>query len=152
MRTQDEIVGKMHERSSAILDFWQDVLLECLDFEHAEPFLRPEETADKWPVPKTEQDIRAALADYMAFAWGAVEDHRGISASRSVDKCSAYVWLLGDDATLATVESTGYAQYGAPKLAVICEANGLPIPDEDWARRMIDGRPCVPGCDSGCGQ
>ena len=153
MRTQDEIVAHIRDDKS-LFNFAGEALVCFLDFEHAKPFLVGDATEAAWDeqrTPFTEEAVRSALADYMDFAWGKVEDHRGISASRSVDKCSSYVWLLGDDATLAAVEAAGYAQYGAPKLAVICAAYGLPIPSDEAVQRMIRGEACGSYDACGCG-
>lgn len=155
MRTQDEIVAKI-EASAGFLDFTGEVLKPYLDFEHAKPYLNPGTTPEQWEDAREKDHgdnaIRAALAEYMAFAWGKVEDHRGISASRSVDKCSAWAWLLAGDDIAREIDAAGYAQYGAPKLAVICQRFGLPIPQSEEVQRMIGGQPCVPGCDGGCGE
>lgn len=153
MQTQADIV-KFIEANSGFLDFTGEVLKPYLDFEHARPYLRPGTTAEEWETVAakdiSDDAVKTALADYIAFAWGKVEDHRGISASRSVDKCSAWAWLLAGDDIIRDIEAAGYAQYGAPKLAVICKRFGLPIPDGEWARRMIAGEPCGAG-DCGCG-
>jgi hypothetical protein len=82
----------------------------------------------------------------MAFAWGKARDHRGISASRSVEKMRTWVWLLDDPEITAN-----YQNYGAPILRAICERYGFPIPDGDDMRRMSEGEPCRDGCDEGCG-
>ena len=152
MRTLDEIAERVRSDKSAF-GFAGEALLPFLDFERAKPFLRPEIVADQWTqVALTEQRVRAEMVAYMSFAWGKVEDHRGLSAGRSVDKISAYVWLMGDDKTLAEVEAAGYAQYGAPKLACVCRAYGIPMPQDDEVQCMIRGEPCRFGCDAGCGR
>lgn len=154
MRTQDEIVERINNDRS-MFNFAAEVLLPYLDFDHAKPFLKEEATRDMWEEDGrqalTKEAILDELTKYMAFAWGKVENHRALSAGRSVEKLSAWVWLLGDDATLKAVEEAGYAQYGAPKLAVICHAYNLPIPGEETVQRMIEGKPCVDGCHEGCG-
>lgn len=148
---QDEIVARINA-STGFLNFSADVLLPFLDFEHAQAFLKPEVTAAEWEQKSQDRDaILADMRDYMAFAWGKVEDHRGLSAGRSVDKIAAWAWLLDDDVAKRMVKA-GYAQYGAPKLAVACEAFGFPIPDKDGIRNMIAGQQCVWGCGEGCGQ
>jgi hypothetical protein len=155
LRSQEEIAAKYKETEGEFLNFAGDVLLPCLDFEHARPFLKPEVTEAEWDkerVRPTKESVLGELRNYMDFAWGKVEDHRGISASRSVDKLSAYVWLLGDDATLSEVEEAGFAQYGAPKLAVICRAYDLPIPEDEGIQRMIRGESCGSYEDCGCGR
>ena len=152
LRSQEEIVAKFQESQGKFLNFEGEVLLPFLDFEHARPLLKPETPETEWEKarsPLTKEQILIEMKDYMSVAWGKVEDHRSISAGRSVDKLSAYVWLLGDDDTLARVEEAGYAQYGAPKLAVICGVYDLDIPEDEGVQRMIQGENC--GSHDGCG-
>lgn len=150
MRTADEIVAKIDKKQNELLGFWPEVLIEFLTFDDAKPFLKPEATADEWSTPtvQSREIIIEKMRDYMEFAWGKVENHRGISASRSVEKMEAWIWLLGDDLDLDAID---YAQYGAPKLAAVCERYGFPIPDGAEIKNMINGRPCEPGCGQGCG-
>lgn len=155
LRTQDEIVAKYEESRGKFLNFEGEVLLPYMDYEHARPYLKPDVTEEEWgklQTPLTKEQVHTEMKDYMSFAWGKVEDHRGISAGRSVDKLSAYVWLLGDDTTLNRIEEAGYAQYGAPKLAVICEVYDLPIPEDEGVQRMIQGERCGSDDECGCGQ
>ena len=51
---------------------------------------------------------------------------------------------------VAQIAHTPYEQYGAPKLKVICERLGFPMPDDMAALRMARGEPCTPGCAEGC--
>lgn len=168
MRTREEILSKYRE-STEIFDFAPEVLSQFLDFEAMEPFLKegsetqwvrgrlqtPEEagyypitiTDGTW-VPPSDETALAMMASYMKFAWGKVEDHRGISASRSVDKLSAYVWLLGNDALYERLKDIPYAMYGAPKLAAICKEYNLPIPDDEGIELMIGGSACSLYCES----
>ena len=74
------------------------------------------------------------------------------AAGRSVEKFTAWVWLLGDDHTLKQIESEPYAQYGAPKLKVVCDAYGFGMPTDTALLRMTEGLPCQPGCSEGCGR
>jgi hypothetical protein len=170
MRTQDQIVARM-QADDPLFGWARDVLIEFLDYEHARPFLKEDTTPEQWAEVLDEafrqihgfgsthhpailglESAQKALATYMRFAWSKVEDHRGLSAGRSVDKCTAYAWLLGDDACVAAVEAAPYPQYGAPKLAVICRAFNLPIPDEIWAHNMIAGERCGADYECGCGR
>lgn len=155
MRTQGEIVERVRA-SRTMFGFQAEVLVPHLDFEHAREFLKPEMTLEKWeegedPSPLTEARAVEDFRKYAEFAWGKARDHRGLSASRSVEKLSTWTWLLGRDDVLEAVEAVGYAQYGCPKLKVICDAFGFPVPDDEATQRMIRGEPCEPGCESGCG-
>jgi hypothetical protein len=159
MRTQEAIIERIHAVADTdFLGFEREVLIAALDFEHAREFLLPEVTADEWREDHLADDeiICKEAADYMAFAWGKVEDHRGISAGRSVCKMRSFVWLLGDDALLERFDAAPYAQYGAPQLRVICEEYHWPIPESESVRRMTEGlqcrgpndpyAPCMEGC------
>ncbi len=156
MRTQEEIVQRYEAvKADDVLGFRSEVLLLYLDFEHAKPYLKPDVTAESWnaDVSKYDRDaVLEAAAKYMVFAWGKVKDHRGISASRSVDKMTEYAWLLGEDALVEEIGRTGYAQYGAPPLKLICEKLGFPLPDDEPTKRMMRGEPCCDGCQEGCGR
>lgn len=152
MKTSKEICEYI-KKNEGFMSFAAEALIGLLPFEYAKTWLKPEAMAAGWKQDDTSDEaVRAVLADYMEFAWGKVEDHRGISAGRSVDKCTAWAWYLRGDDIVEQVEAAGYAQYGAPKLAVICREFGLPIPDDSTIKRMVAGEPCGPGCESGCGQ
>ncbi len=99
----------------------------------------------------TRDAVLAGMREYMPFAWGKVEDHRGISAERSVTKMEAWIWLLKDDEVLERVKAASYTQYGAPKLKVVCEQYHFPIPDSEAVRRMASGEQCSNSCENGCG-
>lgn len=151
-RTQDEIVARI--RAVAVGDFLgfrQDVLLRALDFEHAREFLKPEATAEQWAEASEAGDLLGAAKAYYGFAIGKIRDHRGISASRSVDKLGEFAWLLGRDDVVTAMQAAEYAQYGAPQVKAFAAGFGLPWPDEPEMVRMAAGEPCVPGCDAGCG-
>ena len=157
MKTQDEIAHRIKELDSNqqdMLGFQREVLINCLDFEHATRWLKSEApcSPEEWNkgLPRTRDDVLVAMRDYMSFAWGKVEDHRGISATRSVEKMEAWIWVLGDDETLKKVQAASYAVYGAPQLKVVCDQYGFPVPTEESMQNMIAGMPCAPGCESGC--
>lgn len=102
--------------------------------------------------PLSDDRVRDEMRQYMAeVGWDKVLGHRGISAGRTVEKMTAWLWLLGDDEMVRFAEDdSNYPQYGAPILKAICEKYGFPIPDDPAARRMAVGRRCVPDCDEGC--
>jgi hypothetical protein len=156
MRTADEIIDRM-KASTSCLGFDREVMLPYLTFAQARPFLKADASEADWPAdwgqPEklTREATLAEMADYMSFAWDKAQNHRGISAGRSIEKMETWLWLLGDDATLAEVEAAGYAQYGAPKLKVICDRYGFTVPDDEDLARMIVGDPCGQ-CDCGCGR
>lgn len=154
MRTQAEIVERMKAiEKDDFCGFAQGVLLTALDYEHAKPFLKEDVTAEVWEktegLLKTEEAVRKEALDYLGFAWGKAEDHRGISANRSVDKMTAFCFLLGLDVGL--IEAAPYPQYGCPKLKVVAELLGQPLPTSQALQRMMGGDECYSGCEEGCG-
>lgn len=153
MRTFEEIAARCSKPTS-LLGFDADALLGFLPFEYAKSLLKPETDGAAWDAqlpPLTRDAVLAEMRSYMEFAWGKVDDHRGISASRSVEKMEAWLWLLGEDDLLREVEAAGYAQYGAPKLKLICERLSFPIPDDEDIRRMSRGERCTADYGCGCG-
>ncbi len=152
MRTQEQIVARAKQvLKDDFLGFATDVLITSLEFENAKQFLKPEVKAEEWKEPPTLVEIKAQAREYLEFAWGKAQDHRGLSASRSVGKLTEWVWLLGDDELLNAVEKAGYRNYGAPKLAVISKAWGAPMPDDAPTLNMVAGKMCNPECCEGCG-
>lgn len=108
-----------------------------------------ESNADKHPL--TDEFVRSEAVSYLHFAFGKAIDHRGISASRSVQKMREYAWLLGlDDAVAFADDDANYPNYGVPVLKHMAAALGVELPDEIAA--WPDGEPCRPGCDEGCGR
>jgi hypothetical protein len=157
MRTQEEIAKRIKELDAdptTPFGFAQSALLECLDFEHARPFLKKDTTAEEWgePAATTRELLLDAMRDYMPFAWGKAEDHRGLSAMRSIEKFESWVWALGEDELLAAVKAAPYENYGAPKLAAVCRALGFPVPSGERVQRMIDGQRCGADYECGCSE
>lgn len=159
MKTQDQIVARIKEKEhakSSFLGFDLEVLIFALDFERAKPWLQPAAKETEWEpaTERTDEAIKRKALDYLDFAWGKVEDHRGISAGRSVVKMTEFCWLLGLDELVGRIdrEEIGYPQYGAPILKAISEALGFPVPTTPEMARMMIGASCVPGCENGCGQ
>lgn len=152
MRTIAEMQEKIRETKDTLLDFTSSSLLEFMDYDSAKEFLS-EGASEGWPAPEplTREAVIARMKKYMVFAWGKVENHRGISASRSVDRFGAWIWMLEDEDIFNQYQGTPYQQYGAPKLMFVCESYGFDIPGSNEIRNMTKGRPCRKGCDEGCG-
>lgn len=152
-RTAEEILAYIKE-PRGMFDFTADVAVGFLPYSLAEEFLNDEYKAkvaageEEWKQhPLTRDFVIEQMRDYMEFAWGKVEDHRGLSAGRSVNKMTAWCWLLGDEETT----DTHHAQYGAPILMAVCKKYGFPAPEGEWVARMAAGKRCRPDCDEGCG-
>lgn len=153
MRSQDEIAAHLREKDDDLFGFKIDVLLPHLDYARAREFIKTNVTREEWEkkYPLSETDSMLAFREYAQFAWSKTNNHRGLSASRSIAKLSVWAWLFGRDDVLAQVERTSYPMYGCPKLRVICEAFGFPVPADEETQRMARGEPCRPDCEDGCG-
>lgn len=148
-RTQEEILARIEAvKAEDWMGFHAEVLIDALDYEHAKPFLKDGVTAEEWEPARSG---RSTAAGYLEFAIGKIQAHRGISASRSVDKLTEYAWLAGRDDVVAAMGAARYEQYGAPKVKAFALGMGLPWPDDPELERMANGLPCEDGCPSGCG-
>ncbi|GII88216.1 hypothetical protein Ssi03_62060 [Sphaerisporangium siamense] len=151
-RTQEEILTRIQAVSDEdLLGFRLQVLLGALDFEHAKPFLKPDTTAEDWKAAPSSAEILEEAQGYYEFALGKIRDHRGISATRSVEKLGECAWLLGRDDVVEAMAEADYPQYGAPKVKAFADGFGLAWPDSEDMARMAVGEPCTPDCREGCG-
>lgn len=159
-RTQQEIVDRIRGIRAGGDDFLGtqtvDLLAHVSDFALAKEFLKEDQTAETWAKVFEERTTELCplneLRKYMPFALEKATGHRGISASRSLDHFRSWLWLLGDDDTLAFIDNDhNYPQYGMPCLKRICDVYELDFPDTDDARRMASGEPCGADYQCGCG-
>ncbi|MEU6022602.1 hypothetical protein [Micromonospora sp. NPDC047134] len=163
IRTPDEIVARLRAVRAASTDmfgFREEVLLEALDFAHAREFLPPEVTASQWDQRRWRRhsDTDTYARWYLTFAIDKILDHRGNSASRSVEKLAELAWLLGRDDLASAVDEADYPMYGAPKVKTFADGLGWPFIDglddpdvRQMLTRMAAGLECDPGgCTRGC--
>lgn len=76
----------------------------------------------------------------MVFGWMKDTDQRGISASRTIDKLSAWLWLMGRNDLAETLnDSSLYNPYGAPALVKVCDEMGIEVPE---GVREFSKHPC----------
>lgn len=164
MRTVKEIIAYGNEHSDFI-PFAKEALLDFLSFEEAQPWLKEDAAPDDWhqPTERTVERAIDALTEYMGrIALDKAVNHRSISASRSIDKIRAWLWLAGDDEGVELMDRTAYENYGAPKLLTVCERLGI-----DWRSLLGDAEDiaifeaqargeicpaCRVGAMSGCGE
>lgn len=73
------------------------------------------------PVPRDRDSIIGQIKEYMDFAWDKAKNCRGISAGRSMEHFSTWVWMAGDD--LGDLECFDF--YGKGNLVRICELYGI---------------------------
>lgn len=156
-RTQDEIVAKAKGiiAEEQFLDFRHEVLIDALDFEHAKEFLKEDATEEQWNKQRT-MDVEKEAREYLIFAYGKAEDHRGISAERSVQKLEMFAWLLGRDDVVKAMTDAPYPNYGVPQLYAFAKGMGWPLPTEEQGKkeldRMAEGKKCRDNCEGGCGR
>lgn len=138
IRPHDEIVEKYKDvkAEESFFDFRPEVLIQFLTFESAKPFFKPEYVAEveagtkEWTYVDTIEEAAQDFLDYMNFAWGKAEDERGISASRSIQKLSMWLWIMGrEDLADIIHKDSLYNPYGAPALIEVCRLMGIEVPE-----------------------
>jgi hypothetical protein len=155
MRTNEEILARIEElKPHDFFGFQTQDLVGALDYEQAKPFLKDGVTAAEWDRDKMPRDREAVLAfirDYLPFAVEKATNHRGLSANRSIYHLRAWVWLLGDEDYRA-IDWEKFRNYGAPVILQVAKRFEVMIPIGPDLIAMAEGRPCKPGCQSGCGR
>lgn len=168
-RAREQIAARA-AAAAGLFTFGNDVLLDYLPFDRVRPFLKEGTTAEQWhgPIgafqgcggptdmtrpldPADAAHTLLAAEKYAAFGWTKIEGHRGISASRTIEKMAEWLWILGWEPEDVFDTDADWGQYGAGCLVRACRRLGLPEPEDAWAQNMIEGRPCWPGCEEGCG-
>lgn len=158
-RTNEEIVDRIanyRDRSpDDMLGFGLDVLVMALPFDAAKPLLANDVAEEDW---NQEVDTEKSAVDYLRFALEKAENHRGISADRSVRKIREYAWLMGRDDAVTAMDDAPYENYGVPMLRAFATTVGGAA-YAVWHERagtmlanMAGGLPCEPGCTEGCGR
>lgn len=154
MRKSSEIVDRIKTTAKQPMNFEPEVLAQYLSFDDAADVRNEKVTQDEWGTqtrPLTRDAVLEDAAEYMGrIGWDKCVNHRGISAYRTIQKMTAWVWLIEDGDAVAFLEDdANYPQYGAPALKYLCERFGWPIPDDESVLRMAAGKPC--GADYECG-
>lgn len=163
--TQEEIVARVEEVGiSDMFGAHRNELISALDFEHAKDFLKEGVTEEGWKkldLLTSVEDVVKVAKEYLEFAVEKAGDHRGLSASRSVDHYRGWVWLAAPE-SYEKLDQAGFENYGAPQLKAAAEILGFL---DEWDRlvtegsrvaRMALGEQCGgwdgDGCDEGCGR
>lgn len=124
-RTQQEILNRIEEiEDDDFFGHQRGDLIEYLDFENAKKFLKDGTTAEQWnEYQKEVLPPREKMIDYLAFAWEKAYGERGLSAARSMDHYTSWLWLDGDEELHKTLAF--YTDYGKPQLEDICRYLGV---------------------------
>lgn len=154
MKTNYDIMVRISEIATDPFRFELDNLVLCLDYEYAKPFLKSGTTESEWGLDKispSEEAVTVCMRDYMQFAIEKAYGHRGLSASKSILRFRAWLWLVGGNHLLMFAEdSDNYAPYGMPILKSICDKFNFEFPKDKEIVRMSMGQPCVETCVEGC--
>lgn len=154
LKTQDELVAYYRERAPKELfgEAFSDIGA-FLTADNLQPLCRKDaDLSDHNPKECTREGVLMLMSSYIGFAWDKAMGHRGLSAGRSLRHFETWLWLLGDDETLAFLrDDNNYPQYGCPVLKRIGEKYSFPIPDGVGVGRMGVGLPCNEDCREGCG-
>lgn len=144
-RSPEEIRARLNAEAKGF-GFDKEIYLDYLSFDDALSFLTEDarkkygEGGEPWPRIDAVDEAAQDFLDYMNFAWGKAEDQRGISASRSIQKLGAWLWLLGRNDLVATIENDDlYNPYGAPALVAVCDDLGVEVPE---SLREFAKHPC----------
>ena len=169
MRTQEEIVTAMREEDD-YFGFRGSTLIDYLEYDYAKQFLKDDFTersdaAEVWATENrgiagsyedvcrvlVKSDIKTQMVVTADFGWLKLRDHRGLSMCRVLERMRAWLWLLGDEELLSfATDDANHPQYGAPILKAICEKYELPIPEDEYRRRMMSGERCGAAYECGC--
>lgn len=122
MRTQQEILDRIEEvKNDDLFGTQRQDLIVYLTFDNAKPFLVDGVTADQWP--EENKSPKEIMIEYMPFAWDKANDKRGLSALRSMEHYTSWLWLDGDEVLYKTLFD--YEYYGKPQLIEICKYLGI---------------------------
>jgi len=123
MRTQKEILNKIEEiKDSDFFGFKTSDLIGYLSFNNAKQYLKEGVTGDQWEQKgRDHESIKNEMIDYMDFAWGKANNCRGISAGRTMNHYSIWVWMLGDEINNKFSDLEDYEFYGKDNLVELCE-------------------------------
>jgi hypothetical protein len=156
MRTQEQIVNKIKMVKAKDQDWMGTIsgdLITYLEFNNAKQFLSDKYIRDNkickenWVTEINEKDhILNEMKEYMSFAWDKANDFRGLSASRSMDHYTAWIWLLGDEDYFGDLGD--YKYYGKDNLKKICDKYGWDSKQWDDGVRLNE----EPNYDAGYGR
>lgn len=127
-RTSAEIIARVNKLNSTGEDFFgaeRGHLVYALPWNDAKQFLNDDATEASFTQMADVEALRSAAKDYMEFAVGKMMDERGLSANRSVDHYSGWIWLLTDDETHEHYSHAPYGWYGRNQLELASSILGF---------------------------
>jgi len=146
IRTPEEVLQKILQYKDTIQgQFYMEVLFDYINYEDAkrEGMLNPEAIEafdsgeEKWIVLSDINETAQDFLDYMLFAWDKAYDERGLSASRSTVKLSAWLWLMGREDLVAVMDDIElYPPYGIRNLIAVCKEMAIEVPE--WLKTDLE--------------
>lgn len=117
------------------LGFQTNDLIVFLPYAEAKPYLGNDMTQEEFEsaVANIEEPLELARG-YLSFAWGKANDRRGLSAGRSLEHLSAWLWLAGYGDVI-DAHFPRYQWYGKWQLiiaSVICGVDWKALDDGLW--------------------
>lgn len=126
--------GLFEFASEILIDYlpWNSRTIGCLkDILTDEAFDKYVKSPSLWKFINDIPESAQNFLDYMVFAWGKAVDQRGLSASRSIEKLSTYLWLFGRDDLVNIIDNDDlYNPYGMPALIAVCDKMKIAVPEE----------------------
>lgn len=136
-RSQDEIFEKMKGGADDMFGFTVSILAPYAEYERSKEFYNDEYKAKvasgeiKHEVSTDLVETVQDMVDYLIFGLGKALDGRGLSASRTVSKVGAWLWLLGREDLERTIHRDDlYNPYGMRALIAVCEDLGIEVSQE----------------------
>lgn len=127
MKTQEQILARIETlENDDFFGYQRGDLMDFLDFKNAKQFLKKGAGQKKWEKcqeKNTKKGIEKIIKNYIEFAWGKANGCRGLSAGRSIEHFSTWLWLY-DEKLYQKIEDIEYEHYGKEKLVAICEHFG----------------------------
>lgn len=136
MKTQKEILAKIKEvRNDDFFGVKTTDLVFSLPYKVAKKFLNKETTEEEFNRDNhlTDEKVVKEIKKYLPFAWDKANNRRGLSAARSLEHFSIWLWLIGEDALAEEIQT--YEYYGKPQLVAISEkfkVNWKKLDDGSW--------------------
>ena len=126
-RTQQEILDRIKAvKNDDIFGHQRGDLVDYLECDNAMPFISVDKVSkEQWRTVVVDnlKTPKEQMIAYMPFAFEKANGKRGLSASRSLEHYTAWLWLDGDEEIWPTLED--YENYGKDHLVTICKYLGI---------------------------
>ncbi len=129
MRTPQEIYD--YAMGNDFFGFALQAVIEFLPYRVIKTSLEPGVDAEKWDAdvtPLAKESVLKRMQDYAKdFGWDKIQNHRGISANRTITKMSAWAFCLGHDVE-ALLDGVDYPRTGPRNWLASARCSTCPSP------------------------